>query len=932
LAGSWDLAFDPRAEGVRDNWMAGNWPDASSESVQVPALWNVTHPDADGVGFYRRIFSVPADWSGRPLRLHFGGVSYRAEVWVNGAYAGSHEGAYTPFDLDVTSWVRTGADNELVVRAAALSKTRDVDGMVLIQSPASKQSWYYTHGGVWGDVVLEALPPVSCGSVIIDADLRRELGLVELAVDNGMVESRRVDVTLEVVCQNGELVATQTSQVTVPPGRSHLTYSIPLPRPLCWSLENPHLYELRVRLDECDGLGDATSTRFGVREFTVHDGQFFLNGEPILIRGVLLQPNYPVTIVTPPSPEMMEREIRLTKEAGFNMIRTHIRPAPPGYLDLADEMGMLIYAESCLAWIKDSPRLLDHGRRELRAMIERDRNHPSVVVWGINNENRAANVIEGDALIRFTRALDPTRVIVDNSGGSMAIDQDFGWVDRATVAPSRSTQRQRIEDVHIYVGAPIPATVYEWMRTLGISDLPLDMAAQDFGSRAMMEEWNRELRSYQGHIFVSELGCGGMADLDEVVAGYDGQEELLDAREMRAFRDSLHQGFTARRLDSVFGSVRDLIQISQDAQAAGLTRQIEALLANRRVSGYIVTQLNDLAWEFHAGLLDHWRNPKRVYHAVKRLNRPHCVILRASNPVVACGQQMGVALTVVGRELFGGAEEVVLTIQGPAGPARVSRRAVPAGKGAIELGRIVVDTDQSRGEWQVTASLARDGVTLAESTEKVLALPMVDLDDLAGHVRFLGEAPAALAPRDGEPDSEAGVLLAARPAALTEREWDHLLDSVSEGQVAVIGPMHKRDALAQRMLQERGVDLRLDLGIGNWMGCFHWLRESELLKDLGSPGLAGEAFVDVLPWYVMGELGGEVLAGSLRNTQTRREAPAMLWYSDIEVLPLGRGTLICCQYRIFEQAHTNPVARTLTRNVLRLAQQCRRCPREGANL
>ena len=304
----------------------------------------------------------------------------------------------------------------------------------------------------------------------------------------------------------------------------------------------------------------------------MRNGQFFLNDEPIYLRGVLLQPNYPVGLVAPPTREMMEREITLMKDAGFNMIRAHLRPAPPGYLDLTDEMGMLVYAESSLAWIRESPRWLDHASREIRALIERDRNHPSVVIWGIHNENRAASAATSDALIPLVRSLDPTRVVVDNSGGTMAIDQDFGWSDHTTVVDSWQTERQPMQDLHIYVGAPVPHGVYEWMRTIGRIPSPIDIRSYGFGSPAMLGEWERDLRTYRGQIFVSELGCGGMADLDEVVAGYGDQEHLRDAREMKAFRDSLHEGFAARGLDRVFGSVRELVTASQEVQARGNTR------------------------------------------------------------------------------------------------------------------------------------------------------------------------------------------------------------------------------------------------------------------------------------------------------------------------------------------------------------------------
>ena len=959
LAGEWQLAFDPAGEGLARGWTTGNWPTSQSDTVQVPAIWNVTHPDAEGVGFYRKTFTLPADWAGQAILLRFGGASYRTEVWLNGSYVGSHEGAYTPFWFDVTSLVRPGADNEVVVRVAALSKTRDVDGMVLRQCPASKQSWYYTYGGLWGEVYLEAVPLLSCRSAFVEPDLRQETALVEVALRNAGTESRPAHVHLGILAPDGHMAAEQHSSVTVPPGLARFAYQIMLPHPLPWSCETPNLYRLRAEVSGEDGETDGLATTFGMRDFTVHNGQFFLNGEPIFLRGGLLQPNYPVTLVAPPDRDMMVREITLLKEAGFNLIRAHIRPAPPGYLDLTDQMGMLVYAEACLAWIRDSPRLLDHGRREIEAMIQRDRNHPSVVFWGIYNENRAASALTSDDLTRFTRGLDTTRVVVDNSGGTMAIDQDFGWVDRATVVPSRETTRQPIQDLHIYVGSPVPGPVYEWMRTLGVSDPPVDMAALDFGSPAVLAEFYRELRSYQGKVFVSELGCGGMSDLDDTVARFGGRD-LVDAREMAAFRDSLHEGFSARHLDRVFGSVHNLILATQDQQAAGNTRQTEALLANPRISGYVLTQANDVAWEFHAGLLDLWRNPKRAYHAAKRLNQPHCLILKATTPVVACSSHVPVALTLVDRASPPvSAAEVVVTAYDPGDKVvATARYAVPAGTGIKELGTVSLDVGSVAGRYRVAARLvagtdsssraprgrqdehpmragagkARGDIPLAPETtpvggeemladtvETVLVLPAVEWGTTLEKVRWLGDVPDLFKAGDRPTKSRSRLSVVARPASLTGSDWDGLLSDVRSGQRVVVGPLHKRDAVAMEALTRHGLNLRLHYGIGNWMGCYHWIPSADLFAGLPAGGLAGEEYADVLPWYVMSELGGDILAGSLRNTQTRQEPPAILWYSDIEAIRFGQGVLVFCQYRIFDQAGANPLAARLVCNLIGLA-------------
>lgn len=932
LSGPWQLAFDTEAEGIRSGWVDKNWPDERSHWVQAPALWNSTHPTAEGVGFYRKLFTIPAEWDGEVLYLHFVGASYQATVWLNGRYVGYHEGEYTPFHFDVTALARRDAENQLVVRIAAPSRHKAVDGLRIGEIPVAKQSWHYTYGGLWGEVYLECRPLVACHAVTVEPDLRREQALVEVTVRNGHTESRPTELYLQITGPDGNPAAEARSQVFAPPGESHFAYRIPLPRPLLWSHAIPNLYQVRVGISESGQEVDSQTTTFGMREFTVQNGQFFLNGEAIFLRGLLLQPNYPVTLVTPPTHEMMVREITLAKQAGFNLIRTHLRPPPPGFLDLADQMGTLVYVESSLAWIKDSPRLLDHGRREVRAMIGRDRNHPSVVIWGIHNENRATSALTSEALLRLARALDPTRVVIDNSGGSMAIDQDFGWVDRATAVPSRETERQEIQDVHIYIGAPISPPVYEWLRTLGSSDLPFDLAAHDFGSNAMLDKWNHDLRAYRGKIFVSELGCGGMADLDEVVAGYQDQTHLLDAQEMIAFRDSLYEGFAARKLDRLFGSVRHFVAATQALQAAGLTRQLEALLVNPRVSGYLVTQLNDVSWEFHAGLLDHWRNPKPAYHAVKRLNLPHCVILKAATPVATCGEQVEVRLTLVNQVSLPDQAQIHLAVYDPQGTEIATSLRPVAGAGGInELGVIPLQTGLVAGEYRVAARLVTGPETLAESAEVVLALPAVELAEITADIELVGPFPDFMGSsqqREGESHRRAGtgaghfpMYLAASPASLTGADWQHLLAEVERGRVAVIGPLHGRDVIAQRVLHDRGVKVQLHYGIGNWMGCYHWNPASELFAGLPANRVAGEAYVDVLPRYVLSELGGDVLAGSVRNTQTRREPAAMVWYSDIEVVRLGRGVLFFCQYRIFDQTSANPLAARLLYNLIQVAQR-----------
>ncbi len=586
-------------------------------------------------------------------------------------------------------------------------------------------------------------------------------------------------------------------------------------------------------------------------------------------------------------------------------------------------MGMLVYEESSLAWIREGPRISDHCQRELEEMVERDHNHPSVVIWGIYNENPPAAALNGEELARFIRTLDPSRVVVQNSGGSLATDQDFGWIDRALVLPDRSITAEPIQDLHLYFGGLISDRVYDWLRDIG-TGVPASVLAQEgFGSAQLMEEFDHVARSYTGQFFISEIGSGGMSNLDDTVAMFSDRRDLLDAREFMAFQSSLNEGFAARKMDSVFGSTRELYDQAQNLQALADKRQLEALLCNPRVSGYVLTQLDDVSFEFNGGIVDLWRRPKPAYEVFKQLNQPCCLIIRTDAPAVEKGGKIHAQIWLFSQKDLQRDVALSLTLFDPNGESTtLQQRIIGVKKGSQHIGDITLDARETTGEYRLEGSLYENGDRFFQTSQKILVVDPVRWEDVSTGVTCVGDLSGPLIEKnigrrfDGQ-DIPGSVLLAAHPSSLSIRDWEALLESTEKGSTTILGELLPNNQVAFDLLAERGIPVKVSKSMGSWIGCNHWISDSAPFTGLPSPGIAAEGYRTVVPRYSLGEMGGKILAGAFWNSQSMSGPSVIEWYSDLEIVPLGRGRVVFCQYRIFDRYAFDPVAGRLVYNLLR---------------
>lgn len=417
LNGTWEYAItganDPRPERFSSHVLV---PFPIESQLSGAGVWVSPQQRL----WYHRSFTAPATASGRRLLLNFGAVDWETEVFVDGTSVGQHRGGYDPFTFDITDALARGrATHDLVVAVRDPTDTGDQPRGKQVQRPRS--IWYTEVTGIWQTVWLETVPAWHVTGLRIDPDLAG--GQVNVSVgSDGRPASGRV--TIDVL--DGSRVVRTANGPTV---------TIPIPTPHPWSPSDPFLYGLRVHLDS----GDDVESYFGMRSIAVKVDQsgarrLYLNGYPLFQFGLLDQGWWPDGLYTAPTDEALASDIRRTKELGFNVIRKHVKVEPDRWYYHADRLGMLVWQD-----MPSGDNKTDAGKaefeRELRAMVDARRNHPSIVMWVPFNEGWGQH--DTEKYVAWLKSYDPSR-LVNNA---------TGWTDMHV---------GDLVDIHSYPGPTMP--------------------------------------------------------------------------------------------------------------------------------------------------------------------------------------------------------------------------------------------------------------------------------------------------------------------------------------------------------------------------------------------------------------------------------------------------------------------------------------------
>ena len=442
----------PRPQLVRDNWMNlnGIWGfeiDAGDSGLErglakreltgeilVPfapesVLSGIEHVDFMEAVWYRRTVTIPQEWAGQNVLLHFGAVDHDATVWVNGLEVARHRGGFTPFTADLGGVAEPGTEAVIVVRAR--------DSRHEMQARGKQATWYnnthcqYTRTtGIWQTVWMEAVPEVHIKRLRMTPNLADSSITIEVPISQNRaghtvtaVLSDKDDVTVEATAKAG-LDLTPTLRLNIP------AESL---RP--WCIEDPFLYNLEVAVRDAAGtVVDRVSSYAAVRSVALDGKVVRLNGKAVFQRLVLDQGYWPDSLMTSPDDAALVKDIELSMAAGFNGARLHQKVFEERFLYHADRLGYLVWGEFG-DWGVSGGGTIGHNQKPTASFVaqwlevlQRDFNHPSIIGWCPLNETHQIlhdrlTVLDDvtEAMFLATKLADPTRPVIDASGYSHRI-------------------------------------------------------------------------------------------------------------------------------------------------------------------------------------------------------------------------------------------------------------------------------------------------------------------------------------------------------------------------------------------------------------------------------------------------------------------------------------------------------------------------------
>ena len=908
---NWRLSTDPENVGKNQRWY--NEVTGEAKFTRVPGIIQETFPTYHGVVWYWREFASPDNphEDGRYL-LKFWQVDYLADVWVNGTYIGQHEGTGDPFTFDVTESVAPNTVNRVAVRVLN-PKNEPIDGVSLAESPVWARGIPCTpglalnYGGITDSVELHTVPAVRVADLYVKPDWKTGNVHIQTSLHNARNRTVSAQLIFSIApATAGSTLNSVQLDCEVSPGETHVESELKVGTPHLWQLNDPYMYRVSVSVRENGSASiDEQSTRCGFRDFRFEDGYFRLNGRRLFVKCAQTDARAPIGHLVAHDPDLPRQDLIHCKATRHNMIRSFGGQTPRYQIELCDEIGLLVYQEHAAAWrMEPSPQLPDRFRRSVQAMVKRDRNHPSIVIWGMLNETHKGAVYDQAlAGLPYLRELDDTRVVLLNSG-------DFAETGKSIADSKLEEWEETLLDIHPYKTVPHRADVIQELRTLDKDGKP---------------------------IFHSEGGIGSAIDVVRLTRHYEqlGGTSCEDAAVVRRSLEQFTADWERWNLGDTFANPEDYFRQCIAWMAELRKLAANALRANPNLIAHNITGLVDPSTTGEGMLSSTFRELKPgVIDAMFDAFAPLRWCLFVEPVQVFCGGRVRVEAVLANEDVLApGNYPVRFQIVGPQNISVFDRTEMitiakatttPEPSFALPVLDEQVVIDGPPGKYRFFATFQKDAAAAGGDVE-FYAADAEGMPEVGTEVVLWGDDPAAADWLDANGittrefdlstnSSRSVILVGAAPPAAKAEAFRELAKQIACGSHAVfLSP----DVFAEGEAPARWLPLA-NKGevVGLTVMLYHkddWAKNHPIFEGLPAGRVLEHTFYREM-------LSGTAFAGQDDPSEVVAGAiNTCLGYSSgltVAVYDLGAGKFTLNSLRIRDNLGTDPVADRLLRNML----------------
>lgn len=875
LNGDWDFTPDPKREIKIESLQNAEW-----RKAVVPLSWQAQFEDLrdyQGVGWYKQTFLLEEIEPEKLYIIKFDAVDYLSRLFINKQFVGENEGGYTPFEFDITQYLKSG-ENEIILRVLdPLNEENPTEGISFWHIPHGKQTWYVQNSGIWQSVSLLIKPKQYIKRVHITPTIDGRIsfeGILNKSDDD------QIKIEIKIYDTAGNDILNKEKSVNLKENVFILNEEISNPQ--LWSFEHPNLYTVEIK----SGESIITET-FGFRSIEAKNNKLYLNGKPFYLIAALDQDFYPETMQTTPSEEYIRDQMLKAKQLGLNMLRCHIKVPDPLYLKVADEVGLLVWYE-LPNWGQFTNEAAARGSRLLDKMLERDWNHPSLIIVGIINESWGIDLQKEEQRNWLVNEFDRVKA---KAVGRLVVDNSACW--------GNFHIKTDINDYHTYWA--IPENINQFDKTID------DVASRP---KWLFSEFGDSQERGDEPLIISEFGNWGLPKLPENLPWWF-ERKFLDIE--ISLPAGVHKRFLDHNLDKIFSSYDALAEESQRLQFSALKYEIEKIRMTPQIQGYVITEFTDINWESN-GLLDMWRNFKIYSDDLPLIQQQDVIIPRPVKYNYWSGEQAEIDLFIShysNKDLLGlniewklgensnGSYKINELKKFDVTKIETLRFRLPQ---VTNSEKVRIDFELIDNEGNVIAKNYSELFVFGNFSNRSLGVTIVDPN---GNLVGLSE----------ELSKEYG-LLSPSNVIITNTINEEVLEKLSEGKsvICLIDSTTKLPESFPYKINSREEEW-LD---GNWATNMNWLRDyNPLFRGIGFGKTFGFEIAQTVPRRVITEIPSEyfedVISGMFVGWLHKNSAY-------IFQMNAGKGKLLLCTLPLAENYSTDPFAKLFLQNLMDYTQ------------